>query len=30
MIRLDGSVSLLRKRQTLDQILVNETEIAFG
>lgn len=30
MIRLDGSISLLRKRQTLDQIVANETEIAFS
>jgi len=29
MIRLDGSISVMRKRQTLDQILANETEIPF-
>lgn len=29
MIRLDGEISLMRKRQKLDQILANETEISF-
>jgi len=29
MLRLDGSLSVMRKRQTLEQILANETEISF-
>lgn len=29
MVRLDGSISVMRKHQTLDQILANETEISF-
>ena len=29
MLRLDGSLSVMRKRQTLEQILANETEILF-
>jgi diaminopimelate decarboxylase len=29
MLRLDGSLSVMRKRQTLKQILANETEISF-
>ena len=29
MIRLDGSIDLMRRRQTLEQIVANETRIAF-
>ncbi len=29
MLRLDGSLSLMRKRQSLDQVLANETDLSF-